>query len=58
MQTGRITIMGDIDVPSHDGNGGLRTFPLAVLVTFPTVDAFKEALKDGVCKLSFGEDIP
>jgi hypothetical protein len=49
---GKLRIVGNIDVKEPDGSDGGH-FPLAILVTFDSVEEVRKALLDGKCTYEF-----
>lgn len=50
MEQAQIKGMGEIDVVGPDG---LIKYPIAMLITFETPEAARQAFKDGECKIEF-----
>ena len=48
---GRLVEMGEIK--SADLGGETHTYPMALLITFETREAIKQAINDGVCRFEF-----
>jgi hypothetical protein len=48
---GRLIEMGEIK--SADLDGTLHTYPMALLITFESVEEIRKAIKDGVCRFEF-----
>lgn len=48
---GRLIEMGEIK--SADMDGTVHTYPMALLVTFDSVAAIKQAIADGGCRFEF-----
>lgn len=53
METGKLAIMGRIEVKESEDT--VQTYPMALLVTFDSVEAIRQAIKDGECKFTGGE---
>ena len=54
MAEGRLVIMGQITTKETDAPD--YTHPMALLITFDSVDAIRKAIKDGYCRYEMGGD--
>lgn len=52
MQTGKLRIMGDIELGNDDGPYGYKC---ALLIQFPTEESIRQAIADGCCSFKWGE---
>jgi len=41
------------EIKSADLGGETHTYPMALLITFETREAIKQAINDGVCRFEF-----
>lgn len=48
---GRLIEMGEIK--SADLDGTVHTYPMALVITFDSVEAIRKAIKDGICRYEF-----
>lgn len=54
MVNGQLAIMGQIDVKEDEET--VQRYPMALLIKFKTVEEIRQAIADGECKFTFGDE--
>lgn len=52
---GKLAEMGEIPV-QETGGTSVHTYPMALVITFDKVEDIRRAIKDGVCRFTYGDE--
>ncbi len=58
MITGKLRIIGQIDVIEEDQPSGQYGYKRALLIEFDSDEAIRQAIKDEACQFTFGDELP